>query len=273
MQRRVLGSSGFEISTIGLGSWAIGGHMWGGQDDAKSVEAIHAAVDHGINWIDTAPIYGSGHSEEVVGRAVKQLPAARRPLIFTKFGLGADSDVREAIGIGRRGPGRVRRQPAPARRRAHRSLSAALAGAAADRGNGGGVRGAAEGRQDPRDRRLELLGRPARRVARDRRTAALGSAALQHPPSRREGRRVAVVRGARRRRDLVLAAVPRAAVRHLVPGQDVSRRRRAQHAQGLRGRAFSAAPAGGRRDPRGRHERRSQRAAAVRRRAACTRRA
>ena len=95
MQRRVLGSSGIEISTIGLGNWAIGGHMWGGQDDAKSAEAIHAAVDHGINWIDTAPIYGSGHSEEVVGRAVKQLPPGQRPLIFTKFGLGADSDVRK----------------------------------------------------------------------------------------------------------------------------------------------------------------------------------
>jgi aryl-alcohol dehydrogenase-like predicted oxidoreductase len=91
MQKRLLGSSGFEISTIGLGSWAIGGHMWGGQDDAQSVEAIHAAVEHGINWVDTAPIYGSGHSEEVVGRAVKQLPAARRPLVFTKFGLGTDS--------------------------------------------------------------------------------------------------------------------------------------------------------------------------------------
>jgi aryl-alcohol dehydrogenase-like predicted oxidoreductase len=93
MQRRVLGSSGLEISTIGLGTWAIGGSMWGRQDDAKSVEAIHAAVDHGISWIDTAPIYGSGHSEEVVGRAVKQLPAAKRPLIFTKFGLGLDSQT------------------------------------------------------------------------------------------------------------------------------------------------------------------------------------
>ena len=91
MQRRVLGSSGFEISTIGLGTWAIGGHMWGGQDDENSVAAIHAAIDHGINWIDTAPIYGSGHSEEVVGRAVKQLPASKRPLLFTKFGLGIDS--------------------------------------------------------------------------------------------------------------------------------------------------------------------------------------
>jgi aryl-alcohol dehydrogenase-like predicted oxidoreductase len=91
MQRRVLGSSGFEISTIGLGTWAIGGHMWGGQDDALSVGAIHAAIDHGINWIDTAPIYGSGHSEEVVGKAVRELPASRRPLLFTKFGLGIDS--------------------------------------------------------------------------------------------------------------------------------------------------------------------------------------
>jgi aryl-alcohol dehydrogenase-like predicted oxidoreductase len=93
MQRRNLGSSGFEISTIGLGTWAIGGHMWGGQDEAQSIEAIHAAVDHGVNWIDTAPIYGSGDSERVVGRAVRQLPAGTRPLIFTKFGLGIDSNA------------------------------------------------------------------------------------------------------------------------------------------------------------------------------------
>src|SRR6185437_14498544 len=99
MQTRRLGrginggiNDGFDISTIGLGAWAIGGHMWGGQDDAQSIEAIHAAVDHGVSWVDTAPIYGSGHSEEVVGRALKQLPASRRPLVFTKFGLGADSN-------------------------------------------------------------------------------------------------------------------------------------------------------------------------------------
>lgn len=67
--------------------------MWGGQDDDASVQAIHAAVDHGVNWIDTAPIYGSGHSEKVVGRAVRELPAARRPLVFTKFGLGDDSEA------------------------------------------------------------------------------------------------------------------------------------------------------------------------------------
>jgi aryl-alcohol dehydrogenase-like predicted oxidoreductase len=89
--RRALGTSGFEISTIGLGTWAIGGWQWGGQDDAQSVQAVHAAIDHGVNWIDTAPIYGSGHSEAVVGRALRELPASRRPLVFTKFGLGQDS--------------------------------------------------------------------------------------------------------------------------------------------------------------------------------------
>lgn len=93
MVRRQLGRSGFEISTIGLGTWAIGGWLWGGQDDTASIEAIHAALDHGVNWIDTAPIYGSGHSEVVVGRALAQLPASRRPLVFTKFGLGDKSDV------------------------------------------------------------------------------------------------------------------------------------------------------------------------------------
>lgn len=93
MQRRILGTSGFEISRIGFGTWAVGGHMWGGQEDAQSIHAIHAAIDHGVNWIDTAPIYGSGHSEDVVRRAVRDLPASQRPLIFTKFGLGTDSNA------------------------------------------------------------------------------------------------------------------------------------------------------------------------------------
>jgi aryl-alcohol dehydrogenase-like predicted oxidoreductase len=93
MQLRQLGTSGYEISTIGVGTWATGGWMWGGQDDDASVAAIHAAVDHGVNWIDTAPIYGSGHSEAIVGRALKGLPGGRRPLIFTKFGLGDDSQA------------------------------------------------------------------------------------------------------------------------------------------------------------------------------------
>src|SRR5262245_53808961 len=95
MIKRKLGHSDFEITSIGLGTWVVGGRQWGGQDDKASIEALHAAVDHGVNWIDTAPIYGSGHSEEVVGRAVKALPSSRRPYVFTKFGLGVNVDAPE----------------------------------------------------------------------------------------------------------------------------------------------------------------------------------
>lgn len=91
MTRRTLGNSGLDITPVGLGCWAIGGWMWGAQRDDDSIAAIHAAVDHGVNWIDTAPIYGSGHSEAIVGRALKSLPASKRPLVFTKYGLGDDS--------------------------------------------------------------------------------------------------------------------------------------------------------------------------------------
>lgn len=91
MIRRTLPGIDRPVSVIGLGTWAIGGWLWGAQDDADSIAAIHAAVDAGVNWIDTAPIYGSGRSERVVGEALKQLEPSRRPLVFTKFGLGDDS--------------------------------------------------------------------------------------------------------------------------------------------------------------------------------------
>src|SRR3954471_18989827 len=94
MIRRDLGSSGLVISAIGFGAWAIGGWLWGEQDDADSRAAIRAAVDAGVDWIDTAPIYGSGRSERVVGEALAELPGDRRPLVFTKFGLGDDSAAR-----------------------------------------------------------------------------------------------------------------------------------------------------------------------------------
>ena len=92
---RTLGTSGLEITTVGFGSWAAGGGGWwfglGPQNDDLSIAAIHRAVDLGVNWIDTAAVYGLGHSEEVVGRAVRALPAATRPLIFTKCGLEWDA--------------------------------------------------------------------------------------------------------------------------------------------------------------------------------------
>jgi aryl-alcohol dehydrogenase-like predicted oxidoreductase len=89
MQKRRLGASDLEITPIGIGAWAMGGggwqFAWGAQDDNESVDAIHRALDQGINWIDTAAIYGLGHSEEVVARALAG--RSQKPLVFTKCGI------------------------------------------------------------------------------------------------------------------------------------------------------------------------------------------
>jgi len=94
LPKRPLGKSGIEITTVGFGAWAAGGggwaFGWGPQDDDASVAAIHRAVSLGVSWIDTAAVYGLGHSEEVVGRAVRELPAGERPMVFTKCGLHWD---------------------------------------------------------------------------------------------------------------------------------------------------------------------------------------
>jgi aryl-alcohol dehydrogenase-like predicted oxidoreductase len=86
MNTRPLGNSDLNITPIGFGAWAIGGSgwafAWGAQDDADSVATIHEALDLGVNWIDTAAVYGLGHSEEVVARALEGV--ARRPYVFTK---------------------------------------------------------------------------------------------------------------------------------------------------------------------------------------------
>ncbi len=97
---RRLGSSGPEITTVGFGAWAAGGggwaFSWGPQDDAASVAAIHHALSQGVNWIDTAAVYGYGHSEEVVAKALADVPANERPLVFTKCGLKWDDEDRMA---------------------------------------------------------------------------------------------------------------------------------------------------------------------------------
>ena len=90
-----LGNSDLEISSVGLGTWAIGGDGvfgWGPQDDADSIAAIRRAVDSGINWLDTAPIYGMGHSEKVVAQALEEIGSAQRPLVFTKCSLLWDEE-------------------------------------------------------------------------------------------------------------------------------------------------------------------------------------
>ena len=96
INKRSLGSSGLEITTVGFGAWAIGGggwsYGWGPQDDKASEDTIRHAVELGINWVDTAAIYGLGHSEEVVGRALRSLPASERPYVCTKCGLVSDQN-------------------------------------------------------------------------------------------------------------------------------------------------------------------------------------
>jgi aryl-alcohol dehydrogenase-like predicted oxidoreductase len=91
---RPLGTSGLQITQVGFGAWAIGGggwaYGWGSQDDTDSITAIKHAVASGINWVDTAAIYGLGHSEEVVGRALREIPGAERPYVFTKGGQVPD---------------------------------------------------------------------------------------------------------------------------------------------------------------------------------------
>jgi aryl-alcohol dehydrogenase-like predicted oxidoreductase len=95
-----LGRTGMQLTRAGFGAWAIGGgdwaFAWGNQDDAASVAAIRHAVESGINWIDTAAVYGLGHSEEVVAAALADLPEADRPYVFTKGGQVWDPADRSA---------------------------------------------------------------------------------------------------------------------------------------------------------------------------------
>jgi aryl-alcohol dehydrogenase-like predicted oxidoreductase len=93
-ETRVLGNSDLRLTPIGYGAWAIGGgnweFAWGAQDDNESLRTIERALDSGINWIDTAAIYGLGHSEEIVGRALKG--RAQKPYVFTKCSMRWDKD-------------------------------------------------------------------------------------------------------------------------------------------------------------------------------------
>src|ERR1700730_9925160 len=104
MQTRKLGNSDLHITPVGYGAWAIGGSgwqfAWGSQDDNDSIAAIQRSLELGVNWIDTAAVYGLGHSEEVVGRALKDWRGSR-PYVFTKCGLRWDlkGEVYKVLGV------------------------------------------------------------------------------------------------------------------------------------------------------------------------------
>jgi aryl-alcohol dehydrogenase-like predicted oxidoreductase len=116
---RQLGSSELAITTVGFGAWAAGGgdwsFGWGPQDDQDSIAAMRRALELGVNWIDTAAVYGLGHSEEVVGRLLAELPHGSRPLVFTKGGLVGNA-------VNRMEPPRPTLEPASVRRECEASL-------------------------------------------------------------------------------------------------------------------------------------------------------
>ena len=111
---RPLGSSGLNITTVGFGSWAVGGggwaFSWGSQDDTDSLATMRHAIELGINWIDTAAVYGLGHSEEVIGRLLRDLPKSDRPLVFTKCGLAWNENDRFAMPMRTLRPDSIRRE-------------------------------------------------------------------------------------------------------------------------------------------------------------------
>jgi len=94
MERTEIAGTELEVSRVAIGTWAIGGWMWGGSDERESISTILAAVDHGINMIDTAPAYGFGRSETIVGKAMVESDLRSKVFVATKVGLGwADGDV------------------------------------------------------------------------------------------------------------------------------------------------------------------------------------
>ena len=109
---RPLGTSGLDITTLGLGAWAMGGenwaYGWGAQDDDASIATIRHALERGINWIDTAAVYGLGHAEEVVERALRGL--SNRPFVFTKCGQVWDEQNRMGSTIQNLEPASIRRE-------------------------------------------------------------------------------------------------------------------------------------------------------------------
>ncbi|MGF6884786.1 aryl-alcohol dehydrogenase-like predicted oxidoreductase [Nocardia sp. GAS34] len=110
----ILGTTDLQLTRVGFGAWAIGGagwrYSWGAQDDDDSIATIRRVVEAGVNWIDTAAVYGLGHSEEIVAKALSGIPETDRPYVFTKCGLVWDDNDRLAAPMRIMEPASVRRE-------------------------------------------------------------------------------------------------------------------------------------------------------------------
>src|SRR5664279_1360262 len=262
-----LGSTGLQITRVGFGAWAIGGggwaHGWGEQDDDASVAAIRHAVESGVNWIDTAAVYGLGHSEEVVARALAPYGDADRPYVFTKCGLVWDETDRGVAPRRSGDPTSLRREVDASLRRlrteridlyqmhwpAAEPVAEYWAGAAGLEGGG----------QGPGRRTVQPRPAPARRGrgARPRRFAA-AAVLVDQPGRHRRDRLVPRTphRGHRVQPDAV-RAVDRCI--HRPAGRDAARRRLAVAGRGIHRRTVAPQPGAGRRAAAGRRPARHHR--------------
>ena len=96
MERSSIPGTSLRVSPVAIGTWAIGGWMWGGTDEAESIATIQTAFEHGINVVDTAPVYGFGRSEEIVGRAIAESGLRSQVVIATKVGLQWQAEIGRA---------------------------------------------------------------------------------------------------------------------------------------------------------------------------------
>ena len=150
-----------KLSPVAIGTWAIGGWMWGGTDEAESIATIRAALEHGINIVDTAPVYGFGRSEEIVGKAIAESRLRSNVVIATKTGLQWEGG-RVARNASR---ARIMREVEDSLRRLQNRLYRRLSGSLArstgyDRRNRGRNALAFRAGENPRHRREQFLGRP-----------------------------------------------------------------------------------------------------------------
>ena len=208
MEQIAIGTSGLKTSRIGLGTWAIGGWMWGGTDEAQSIATIRSAVERGVTLIDTAPVYGFGRSEEIVGKALAEGGLRDKVQIATKVGLAwKDGAVfRDSR------PARIRQEIEDSLRRLRTDvidlyqvhwpdLETPIARDRADAG------GPAPRGQDPGDRRQQLLARADGCLSR-RGQARCRAAALQSLRARDRGGRAALCQKRRPYRSELRRAVP-----------------------------------------------------------------